>query len=602
MRIEHLNNLIKKKGLIETKKILRETLYIGEKIDGISFSFMLDNHKINFYKKNLNKPISYTDRVIIKLYEPAIKHIKRILKNNNSIPKFFIFGFEYLPFNEPVNIAYNRIPKNNLILTNIISNYLDKTSIDLKKWADLLQTDYLKFFNTDNNEKVYKLNDEIIDEILRIKDEDNIYDKFYDIFDKKYPIQNLYSVKGVKSEGFVFHTSDNEYPFIKLITKEYYDQNIKNRSLEIKDRKNPDLVNISILDFINYYEDKNFDDIVLKSKAPDEKYVELISKLFYNFITDEHNFNKWNEVVFEKPNFAKTNFFDLNIDLIPYSVLRNFLNSKDFLKDYLKIIISFFRKNINIKGDSLLFNKVDIIKSFSEKLKNALSIKNISNINSNSDDKIFYTKSVIPQRLKNKDKITRIDDLEIFKNIARDFYEIEDLEINDLNKQKSFDYKGYDDINIFVGKFQPFHLGHHKVLIKSYKETNLPTALVVVTNDNSLIDKNSYEEIFKNIQDDIFKKIVKDIIYVKRAWINDILDQLKTKKLKPVNWFYGEDREKNYKNQIKNFAPFIKGNLITRYDDNINSSYIRNNLDDLDKIRNLVHPAILKKLETLKQR
>ena len=146
--IKYLSDIYEKKGKSFIESLFNKDVTVTENLDGSSFSFERDftGDNISFYKKDQDNPITRVDRILMKYYEKPINYIEALPDEIKSqIPKGWRFGMAYFPSTKPVRIEYDRIPKNHLILTHIISrdefgdvikNIQDKEELD--EWADKL--------------------------------------------------------------------------------------------------------------------------------------------------------------------------------------------------------------------------------------------------------------------------------------------------------------------------------------------------------------------------------------------------------------------------------------------------------------------------------
>ena len=613
-KIEHLETILKKEGLNFTKILLKNTIYIAEKLDGISFNVKKTEEGFVYFKKNMNKPISVLDRTIISLYEKPILLFSTLSENIvNSIPNGYVFTFEYFPNHNPVNIKYDYIPKNNLVLTNVINSLNNESAINLQNWAKLFNTEWSEFLNRDwGSEQVLlkSFSNKQISEIIDMIGTDNIKTKIYELF--PYPNgkdrNTLHSDTTKMIEGFVFYTGDKKYPFFKLITREYYDAFIKKRDNKIKDRKSNDIVNLVILDFINYYTNSDNSDIIdlftPLNEDKDKLYIELISYLFVGYI---ENNNRWVGTKFPKPRFADSEFFDLNLKFIENSRAIKFINESQTNKDIFKILLSYFRKSSINKGGLIDDNKIKIIAAFKNVINNKLNLPKAINFNSNNIELTKFENNINEE---NKEYYTPISSLFLME-ILQDRYGVK-LTKEDLQPVPnsvgtgigSYNVGGVGSpVNIFPGKFQPFHNGHLKVIKKMYDKNKKPSVLVVITPDDK--EHSFNQEMHMKVFKDLLKNndMIKDVIFAKRGWIKDIMSKVRPK-YEPVLWGYGDDRKNNYETQIadwsKELKTNIKGHFVSREDDKLSSTQVRSKILKGEDISKILPKDIIKNLSVIK--
>ena len=148
--------------------------------------------------------------------------------------------------------------------------------------------------------------------------------------------------------------------------------------------------------------------------------------------------------------------------------------------------------------------------------------------------------------------------------------------------------RGKKPVNIFVGRFQPFTLGHVKVFEKMYKENGLPVVVFLVRGKKSDPEKRPFDE---SLQQAMFAKMAKQYPFLETALVvpNGAIDTLfahARPAYEPMMWGYGTDRKKAYDSMINKdryreelgVDPQFKGYEIFRTDDNISASKVRNAL------------------------
>jgi len=148
--------------------------------------------------------------------------------------------------------------------------------------------------------------------------------------------------------------------------------------------------------------------------------------------------------------------------------------------------------------------------------------------------------------------------------------------------------QGKKKVNMFVGRFQPFTLGHVKVFEKMYKENGLPVVVFLVRGKNNDPEKRPFDE---EMQQAMFAKMAKQYPFLETAIVvpNGAIDTMfaaARPAYEPVMWGYGTDRKKSYGAMINKQSyrdqlgvdPDFKGYEIFRTDDNISASKVRNAL------------------------
>ena len=171
--------------------------------------------------------------------------------------------------------------------------------------------------------------------------------------------------------------------------------------------------------------------------------------------------------------------------------------------------------------------------------------------------------------------------------------------------------RGKKPVNIFVGRFQPFTLGHVKVFEKMYKENGLPVVVFLVRGGKPDPEKRPFDE---GVQQAMFAKMAKQYPFLETAIVvpNGAIDTLFSAArpaYEPIMWGYGTDRKKAYDSMINkqsyrdqlDAAPEFKGYEIFRTDDNISASKVRNALkiDDEKTFKKMTPKSIHKFYKSL---
>lgn len=164
------------------------------------------------------------------------------------------------------------------------------------------------------------------------------------------------------------------------------------------------------------------------------------------------------------------------------------------------------------------------------------------------------------------------------------------LAISDINEALKVPHPkpGLKKVNMFVGRFQPFTLGHVKVFEKMYKENGLPVVVFLVRGKKADPEKRPFDE---TLQQAMFAKMAKQYPFLETAIVvpNGAIDTLfaaARPTYEPVMWGYGTDRKKAYDSMINKESyreqlgvdPDFTGYEIFRTDDNISASKVRNAL------------------------
>lgn len=143
-----------------------------------------------------------------------------------------------------------------------------------------------------------------------------------------------------------------------------------------------------------------------------------------------------------------------------------------------------------------------------------------------------------------------------------------------------------EKVNIIIGRFQPFTLGHLKCIKEVYEETGCRTIILVIdgkTSERSPLPKYVLDKMFTILKKE-YVNYIADVIYVKNADIVINAELVRNKYYEPVSWVCGTDRYAPYKKMVDNYSikanlmPYFKVFCVNRSDDAISATSVRNAL------------------------
>ena len=202
----------------------------------------------------------------------------------NLLSKTWWFCFEYFPDNQPGNIEYKKIPKNNLILTCIVKGTKYKYNYD-----EILE--YAKLFNVDSLPVIFKgkLNDkqlEVINLFLHTSKEDleyvygesNFAYFFYKILNPELNNSFLMDSFNDNLEKIIVRINNNDEFSFEILNPSYEKMNLDSRTDYLEN------YSLILLNFLEFLQLISFDKIKLKEITKEELYIELISAIFNDYV------------------------------------------------------------------------------------------------------------------------------------------------------------------------------------------------------------------------------------------------------------------------------------------------------------------------------
>jgi hypothetical protein len=597
MALINLKDIFKDKGQNFIQNLFTKYVIISEQLDGSRLSILknMDN-SITFCKKD-GKPVNFIDRTMMIFYEKAISHFETLgAEVIAEIPDNWSFGFQYFPSNSPVNMVYDRTPHNNLVLTDIqITNgngRVLKTISDpriLNDWSKKLDVEkppiiFNGFLDQLQKDRITSYLSTPESELQKQFQTQSFTRFMINILNSGLRTSMLMNDLDKPIEGIVFKfitPGESEVYTARLIDPIFH-QHSMNVTTPVSRMAN-DMYQIAMLDIIEFMEVYDISSIQLNGEAPDERYIELMSIIFNDYI--QKNGHKYIGVDFETPDFAKKPEFDINLATIPNERTREILkNSK--LNDLFKIIISSFRKFRKNTTPILTKQIVDVLNDIITKIQGKVEL--MPEENQVLDFNNYLKRSQI-------------------ENVSSIFESI--VDINEALKLNTTE-RGTKKVNILAGRFQPFTEGHMKVVEQLYKANGLPTFILVVRGGKADPVKNPFDEdtqlaMIGAIQD--HNKMVEGAAVIGTAGIDTIYNALRPA-YEPVLWGAGTDRLKAYKYQIDkykeelNALPELDAHEIKRSDEDISATKVREALkiDDEPTFKKMTPKGMHKMYDQLK--
>lgn len=532
MALQNLKTYFESTNRNDFMQLLENTCVVSEKIQASSFHVRKTNSGFEYYKSGSKDAMNKVDRTIVKYYENAIKYFKSISGDiAEQMPTDWKFGFDYMVDKKTVDIEYDKLPKNHLILTHIqVMSPSNPTEIKkvvrdpniLYKWADILSVQRPQVIFQG------KLSDYQKEDLVKLLEmsETQFKKEFTDAsFTRK--IYNIFN-KGLNSTGL---NLDLEKDIDSLILNFFDGKSVKNFKLERFDKaeresRNPsDMYQISILDLVEYISQYDIPSIELKEDDTDIRYIELISILFNSYV--EKHATKYIGASFDSADFAQGEEFALNTTFIKNEKTLS-LVQKDVLAELYKIALGSFRKKRTKETDIINAALMEQINEIVAKIE-ALVMGE-----TNEGDVMNFNTYLKTQNLQ--------------------------TQVSPITEALTVKYaeQGKKPVNMFVGRFQPFTLGHAKVIETISKQNGFPVVIFLVKAKAKKKEdafKRPYDE---DLQIEMLNKLkskypIKDVYVIEgSAGIDKMFNAMRGDGYEPVLWGTGTDRMKNYGFQVNN--------------------------------------------------
>mgnify|MGYP000338828525 FL=1 len=570
---EHFNNT-NRENFIE---MLKNRVLVTEKIAAPSFYMRRNADGFEFFKSGKSEPLNIVDRTIMSLYENGINHLQSISsQQKEELPRDFKFGFEYVPELELGDIQYDKKPENFLILTHIqeintnngkIKKTINDPSI-LNKWAKVLEVqgpsvlfdDYLTQYQREELITILEMSDREFSETYdydKSSEKTSFTNAIFKLFDNSRIDTTLQNGLGSEIEGLIVNFIDGKK--IESFKLEDFKKDVNTY-----DRDSSHMYQITIADILEYMVAYDFSQIKLEEENADKRYIEMLSVIFNSYI--DANSSKFVGVNFESAEFSSAESFKLNTKYIQNEKTIKLVENR-VLSELFKIMLGTFRKKRTKTTDIINQDMLDRMNEIIEKIESTVFVE------STDENAIFnYQNFMMHNKIKSS------------------------VNLNEALKMDQTE-QGKQLVNMFVGRFQPFTLGHAKVLEALHKENGHPVVILLVKSKNSKPKKG--DEFKKpygtETQIQMFNKVkkqykfLKDILIIPTGGIDTIFNALRPK-YEPVLWGTGTDRMAGYGYQVNNDSYRDQLNCradfglfeIKRTDDNISATKVRNAMLDGD--------------------
>lgn len=563
-------------------KMLDQKVHVVEKLAASAFHVQRGDLTNFYYKSNQNDPMDLVDRTVVKFYESAIRHLQGLSNDvKNEMPRDWRFGFEYLIDGETPNFKYSLLPKNNLVLTHIkvinpanekVQKVIRDTKI-LNKWATKLEVQqppvvFEGQLRHDQKEALINLL-ELSDEAFSKMYENRSFSRdVYTIFDSQVRRSALQESLDAEIDGLVvsFVDGKNMTPFKLEPFNKVEESN--------EERKSSDIYQITIVDLIEKLSSYDFKKHKLTEEKKDKRYLQLMSEVFNDYIGK--NATKYIGVDFNNAEFSKKEAFKLNKAFIENKNTLKLVENK-VLAELFKIMISSFRnerkKTTDILSEDMVNQMNNIVKNIQNHVDGKIEEKEVLDFNS------YMSNSKINNN--------------------------PESDLNEALQVKTVKH-GRKLVNMFVGRFQPFTLGHAKVIKQLHAQNGHPTVIFLVK-----AKKKKKEDAFKRPYDEqtqlemlnnLKKELPIEHVYIiPSAAIDKMFNELRPK-YEPVLWGTGTDRMRQYGFQVDkpeyredlNVLPEFSMYEIQRGDENISATKVRNAMleDDFKAFKSMTPKGI----------
>ena len=362
-------------------KLKDRELIVYEDIQGSKIWVNYDGRNWNIRPKSVTaEPISMIDLAMQRFYNHAYLYFSSLPEEVcDLLNKRWQFCFEYFSDNQPANITYDRLPKNNLILTCIYKGGKRYTcNVDeINEFANLFDTDKLPIiFRGILSSKHLTL----LNHFIHTSEKDLEY-----VFGETSFAEFFYKILSPQHKNsFLMNTGSFQQNLEKILIR-LIDGEDEEMSMEIlnplyqkvsaeMDTEFLDVYSLILVNFMQFCQSIMLDTLKVEGKTYAEAYIDLMSRLFNLYMAktsgDLINFQ------FVIPPFFNQDKFKINRKLILNRDTVNWIMKSDKLEYVFKVILSSFqkpkRKPIGIFTEQTIttFNK--LVMQINNRIRDAL--------------------------------------------------------------------------------------------------------------------------------------------------------------------------------------------------------------------------------------
>lgn len=379
MALQSLHTYFESTNREEFMGLLKLPCVVTEKIQASNFHVQSTVEGYKYFKSGQKKEIDKVDRTLARYYENAITYFNSIpVEVKEEMPHDWKFGFDYMVENKTVDITYDKLPKNGLILTHIqILNPVDNSLIKkvirdpkiLNEWADKL--------DVQRPQVIFKgvLASHQKDELIRILEMSPIERKrAYESLGFTRRMYNIFNNE-------LTHTALNESldsQIDSLVINFFDGKNGKNFKISetnkqiIDDRTSSDTYQIALLDLVEFFTQYDINTIKVESDKADERYIELISNIFNAYINE--NAARYAGVNFDSADFSDKPSFELNTQFIMNEKTIELVQNK-VLAELYKIALGSFRKRRSKETEIINTDLMEQINEIVDKIEAIVMLK-----------------------------------------------------------------------------------------------------------------------------------------------------------------------------------------------------------------------------------
>lgn len=568
--INRLEEIYRDKGRSFIEKLFSGPVVITEQTDASAFAVERTGDKLNFYKRESDKPINEVDRAMVRFYEAPISKIERLGQAVHSkMPDGWRFGMEYTYDSEYplLNLTHIQVRGKN---GSIVRTMHDKPTLD--QWAKTLRIGGPKI---------------VFEGVIDGDQRNRILDWLYNSGKGKagftsFLAETLTGRSNAMPLVLRFGI-DGETQLAKVV-----DHIVEAGAPKTTKVDRGDVYNLTVLEFVNFLVDRGIDRYKPTGRTADQRYLAFMCRAFNDF-AGSGRAEQYRNVDFGEPEFMRKPEFDVNIEAVPDQTTRDILKNGQ-MRRLFKILLAAMRKRKQKESGVMTrevlrhFNAViDQVKKHVEpQTMEVLAESELPSfreyrqlIRLEDDDKEepdleveiedvdlepeFDEIDVAPEPdetetedpTESEEPTDQVPDNEDRMDVTGLLYTLDSAK-DEGEPKKAKKIKEPKKVNVVVGRFQPLHNGHMQMADALHQSNGLPCVLVAVYAGNKGGQSPVSEETLRAMLGATAKKdgTICGYAVVKRGLLDDVVAALRPD-YEPVLWGAGADRFNGYLKQAE---------------------------------------------------
>jgi hypothetical protein len=501
------------------EKLLDSEIVISEKLDGSRFQVQKDASGSLIYFKRKDIEITRIDRTLSRYYEKAVSHFENLGEEKTlQMPEGWRFGMEYFPNLQPVTVSYDRLPLNNLVLTDIqvrdpkdriLEIITDEST--LKNWSTILEVEnppivFMGKLTKEQKTMILQfLNTPYPDLITRFKTE-NFTSFILKLLNPELKNSFMNSDITKDIDGLVFKFDGKEA--FRVSNPE-----IALKKSEKKVEKPSDIYSLTLMILHEFITSLDFSKIKLKEKSFEDRYIEFVSKVFNMFVKSPiYREHFENEVDFDLPKFLTREESQVNFKFVTEPETLELLQKSNTNRELFKILLASLRthkkKPVGFFTKELISHHNELVDKVADYINANNAIKeNLTFFTFQEFRKTFLTESenwTEEFGKESPDEIEQYKDFPTFQDVAKPKLDpnapLKVLSKILTGKVSPESSKKVKTVCLMKGKFQPFHNGHLTSVDDAAKESGCKVFIAIT---RRRVDEKFSEELHKTIMEEM---------------------------------------------------------------------------------------------------